>query len=111
MSAPAAPPSPTMSASNPISPHSCNPLPVPSTTSATTPLELLGVASAAAARNPRIYHTCGVLHLYRSSPTFPASCYASAVAATATATPSSSSSGPAAPPIPCISLLPVTIPP
>ncbi|KAF7004374.1 hypothetical protein CFC21_019605 [Triticum aestivum] len=82
MSAPAAPPPPTMSASNPISPRSSNPL--PSTTSATTPLELPGVTSAAAARNPRIHHTSGVLHLHRSSSTFPASCYASAVAATAT---------------------------
>ncbi|XP_044968260.1 BRAP2 RING ZnF UBP domain-containing protein 1-like [Hordeum vulgare subsp. vulgare] len=87
------------SASNPISPRSSNPL--PSTTSATTPLELPGVTSAAASRNPRIHHTRGVLHLYRSSP---ASSYASAVAATAT--PSSSSSGPAAPPLPCDSLLP-----
>ncbi|KAM3371105.1 hypothetical protein ACQJBY_018466 [Aegilops geniculata] len=84
-------------ASNPISPRSSNPL--PSATSATSPLELPGVTSAAPARNPRIHHTRGILHLYRSS-----SSYASAVAATAT--PSSSSSGPAAPPLPCDSLLP-----
>ncbi|VAH53230.1 unnamed protein product [Triticum turgidum subsp. durum] len=82
-------------ASNPISPRSSNPL--PSTTSATTLLELPGVTSAASARNPRTHHTRGILHLYRSS-----SSYASAVAAT----PSSSSSGPAAPPLPCDSLLP-----
>jgi BRCA1-associated protein len=94
-------------ASNPISPRSSNPL--PSTTSATTPLELPGVTPAASARNPKIHHTRGVLHLYRSSPSLPASSYASAVAVAAT--PSSSSSGPTAPPLQCDSLLPVTIPP
>ncbi|KAM0882258.1 hypothetical protein ACQ4PT_032427 [Festuca glaucescens] len=87
-------------ASNPISPRSSNPLPF--TNSGTTPLELPGVTSAASARNPRIHHTRGVLHLYRSSSSLPASSYASAVAAT----PSSSSSGPTAPPLPCDSLLP-----
>ncbi|KAK1685887.1 hypothetical protein QYE76_046735 [Lolium multiflorum] len=89
-------------ASNPISPRSSNPL--PSTTSATTPLELPGVAPAASARNPKIHHTRGVLHLYRSSPSLPASSYASTVAVAAT--PSSSSSGPTAPPLQCDSLLP-----
>ncbi|XP_051219730.1 BRAP2 RING ZnF UBP domain-containing protein 1 [Lolium perenne] len=89
-------------ASNPISPRSSNPL--PSTTSATTPLELPGVPPAASARNPKIHHTRGVLHLYRSSPSLPASSYASAVAVAAT--PSSSSSGPTAPPLQSDSLLP-----
>jgi len=87
-------------ASDPISPRSGNLL--PSTTSATTPLELPGVSSAASARNPMIQHTRGILHLYRSSSSPPASSYASAVAAT----PSSSSSGPAAPALACDSLLP-----
>uniref|UniRef100_A0ACD5UVB6 Uncharacterized protein n=1 Tax=Avena sativa TaxID=4498 RepID=A0ACD5UVB6_AVESA len=86
-------------ASDPISPRSGNLL--PPTTSATTPLELPGVSSASA-RNPRIQHTRGILHLYRSSSSPPASSYASAVAAT----PSSSSSGPAAPALACDSLLP-----
>ncbi|KQJ84968.1 BRCA1-associated protein [Brachypodium distachyon] len=90
-----------ITASSPISPRSGHPL--PSTASPTTPLELPGATSAASARNPRIQHTRGILHLYRSSTSSPASSYASAVAAT----PSSSSySGPTAPQLPCDSLLP-----
>ncbi|KAG8043728.1 hypothetical protein GUJ93_ZPchr0458g22436 [Zizania palustris] len=78
--------------------------PIPSITAApaTAPLELPGATSAACARNPRINHTRGILHLYRSSSS--ASSYASAVAATAT--PSSSSSGPAAPQLTPDCLLP-----
>ncbi|CAM0901993.1 unnamed protein product [Alopecurus aequalis] len=88
-------------ASNPISPRSSNAL--TSTASATAPLELPGVTSAGSGRNPRIHRTRGVLHLYRSPSSSPASSYASAVAATPS---SSSSSGPTPPSLPCDSLLP-----
>ncbi|XP_015691594.2 BRAP2 RING ZnF UBP domain-containing protein 1 [Oryza brachyantha] len=81
------------STSHPLSPRSGEPLPSTTTASVTVPLELPGATSAAPARNPRINHTRGILHLYRSSsPSSSTASYASAVAAT----PSSSSSGLAA---------------
>ncbi|XP_062226929.1 BRAP2 RING ZnF UBP domain-containing protein 1-like [Phragmites australis] len=73
----------------------------PSTTSSSiTPLELPGATSTAPARNLRIHHTRGIIHLYRSCPTSSSS-YASAVTAT-----SSSSSGLTAPQPASDSLLP-----
>ncbi|KAL6844476.1 hypothetical protein ACP4OV_026149 [Aristida adscensionis] len=87
--------------SAPHSPRSSHP--APSTTpSSLTPLELPGATPAAPTRNPRVHHTRGVIHLYRSSSSSTtSSSYASAVAAT-----SSSSSGPAAPQPAADSLLP-----
>uniref|UniRef100_A0A0D9WAC2 RING-type domain-containing protein n=1 Tax=Leersia perrieri TaxID=77586 RepID=A0A0D9WAC2_9ORYZ len=93
------------STSHPLSPRSGDPL--PSTTiavaSVTSPLELPGATSAAPARNPKINHTRGILHLYRSSSASSTASYASAVAATPS---SSSSSGPAAPQLASDGLLP-----
>ncbi|CAN6241130.1 unnamed protein product [Urochloa humidicola] len=88
--------------SHPLSPSSSHPPNSTTTTSSVPPLELPGATSAAPARNPRIHHTRGVIHLYHSSSsTSTSSSYASAVAAT-----SSSSSGPAAPQPASDSLLP-----
>ncbi|KAF0890740.1 hypothetical protein E2562_004234 [Oryza meyeriana var. granulata] len=77
------------STSHTLSPRSGDPLPSTTSASVTAPLELPGSTSAAPARNPKINHTRGILHLYRSSSS--TASYASAVAATP-----SSSSGPAA---------------
>ncbi|TVU16364.1 hypothetical protein EJB05_39923 [Eragrostis curvula] len=87
--------------SEPLSPRSSHPT-TSTAPSSLTPLELPCATSAAPARSPRIHHTRGIIHLYRSCPSSSSSSYASAVAATS----SSSSTGPTAPPPTCDSLLP-----
>ncbi|TVU16342.1 hypothetical protein EJB05_39901 [Eragrostis curvula] len=87
--------------SEPLSPRSSHPT-TSTAPSSLTPLELPCATSAAPARSPRIHHTRGIIHLYRSCPSSSSSSYASAVAATS----SSSSTGPTAPPPACDSPLP-----
>ncbi|TVU16343.1 hypothetical protein EJB05_39902, partial [Eragrostis curvula] len=76
--------------SGPLSPRSSHPA-TSTAPSSLAPVELPAATSSVPARSPRIHHTRGIIHLYRSCAT--SSSYASAVAATT----SSSSSGPTAP--------------
>ncbi|TVU16365.1 hypothetical protein EJB05_39924, partial [Eragrostis curvula] len=84
--------------SEPLSPRSSHPA-TSSAPSSLAPLKLPAATSSAPARSPRIHHTRGIIHLYRSCAT--SSSYASAVAPT-----TSSSSGPTAPQPTCDSLFP-----